>query len=273
MNLQNLLDYCKDFGIPDPFSAVSVPAPLNMETVRSAIIVRCGLLTPLYAEPEVFTNLVNQWFESKQWTFEHLINIIEAKYSPIENYDRYTDQTAGKNTSEIHSGGYEDNETGEDVEANSGKDTVKDSGTDSESNSGKDQRDITNSGTDTTTNTISAYNSSSYQPDNKSETTHGHKVDDDLTFGKKTDMTYGKQSDTTYGRQVNTRYGKKVTHNYLNDTISHTGSDTLTEHIHGCIGVTTNQQLIEQELKLLQHFDIYSYIANLFENDNMIMIY
>lgn len=85
MNLQNLVDFCQGAGLPDVFSGATVPSPLNIDTVRSAIMVRCGLLTPLYLEPEVFTNLVTHWFNTKQWTFEHLINIIQAEYSPIEN--------------------------------------------------------------------------------------------------------------------------------------------------------------------------------------------
>ena len=114
---------------------------------------------------------------------------------------------------------------------------------------GKDERDISNSGTDTTTNTISAYNSSGYQPDNESKTLHGHKVDDDITYGRTSEREY------------------------KSDKMTHGGKDILTIKRHGNIGTVSVEKLIEEELALLQHFDIYKYISEMFEKDNMIMIY
>lgn len=225
MNLQNLVNYCRDFGLPDPFSGASVPAPLDVETVKSAIMVRCGLLTPVFNDPDTCTASFTQWFIEKQWTFEHLIAIVQAEYDPIENVFEERTETTEHGHTETRSGGYKDTE------------------------GGKDQRDITNSGTDTTTNTISAYNSGTYQPDNQSSTLHGHAMDDDVT------------------------YGHTLEREYKSDKMTHGGKDVFTVKRHGNVGITSADELIEQELKLLKHFDIYKYIAELFENDNMIMIY
>ena len=257
MNLQNLVDFCEGAGIPSPFAGANVPDPLNLETVINAIMVRCGLLTPVYPEPEVFREMTQHWFDTKQWTFEHLIKVIQAEYSPIENVyeDRIETTTYGHTNTKT--GGYKD--------TNAGKDTVKDSGKDSIEESGTDERDISNSGTDSTTNTISAFNSATYQPDNQSETTHGHAVDDDITYGKQTDTTFGKQTDTTHGHTLERVYNSEK------DTQG--GEDKLSVNRHGNIGVTTNQRMINEELELLRHFDIYSYIAKLFEEDMFIMIY
>ena len=241
MNLQNLINYCKDFGLPDPFSGASVPAPLDVEMVKSAIMVRCGLQTPVFNDPATCTAMITQWFFEKQWTFEHLIAIIQAEYSPIENVFELRNEKTKYGHNSTKTGGFKD--------TNAGKDTIEDSG--------KDQRDISNSGTDTTTNTISAMNASTYQPDNESKTLHGHKVDDDTTYGKKTDTTHGHTIERVYNSEKDQEGG-------------------IDEHIvsrHGNIGITSADQLIEQELSLLKHFDIYKYIAELFENDNMIMIY
>lgn len=240
MNLQNLVDFCEGAGLPSPFAGANVPDPLNLETVINAIMIRCGLLTPVYPEPEVFCEMTRHWFDTKQWTFEHLIKVIQSEYSPIENVFEDRTESTDYNSKNITSGGYTDTASGKDTEQLSGS----------------DERDISNSGTDSTTNTISAFNSATYQPDNRSETTHGHDVDDDITYGKKTDTTYGKQI-----KRVN------------DETESKTGEDTITMNRHGNIGVTTSQQLINEELELLRHFDIYSYIAKLFESDMMIMIY
>lgn len=241
MNLQNLVDYCKEFDLPDPFAGAFVPDPLDRDTCLSAIMVRCGLLTPVFNDPDTFRKVTTQWFVQKQWTFEHLIKIIEAEYDPIENVFEERTETTTYGHTNTKTGGFKD--------TNAGKDTVKDSG--------KDERDISNSGTDTTTNTISAFNSSTYQPDNESKTLHGHKVDDDLSYGKQTDTTHGHTIERVYNSEKDAQSGK----------------DELSVKRHGNIGITSADELISQELNLLRHFDVYGYIAELFEKDNMIMIY
>lgn len=162
MNLNNLIQFCDHFGLADPLSGISVPAPLDASLVRSAIVVRCGLLTPLYGEPDVFTSITEDWFQEKQWTFEHLVKIVKAEYSPIENYDRYENITQGG------------------TDKHSGSDTRKFTADDKD----------TNSGTDTTENTISAENASTYQPDSKRTVTNGLTVDMDRD--QTTTDSYGK---------------------------------------------------------------------------------
>lgn len=241
MNLQNLVNYCRDFDLPDPFSEAIVPYPLNHDTCISAIMIRCGLLTPVFNDPDTFRNATTQWFAQKQWTFAHLIKIIEAEYNPVENVFEEREEITNNGSKDIHTGGFKD----------------KDSGNDKLSMSGTDRRDIVHGGTDTTTNEISAFNSTSYQADNKSSTTNGHTVDDDITYGKYEDTTYGKETKRTYE----------------NDTLSRTENGKLTMKRHGNIGITSADELINQELELLRHFDVYGFIAEQFEKDNMIMIY
>ena len=50
-------------------------------------------------------------------------------------------------------------------------------------------------------------------------------------------------------------------------------TDHFTQHLHGNIGVTTNQEMITQELELLQKFHIYDWIAMQIEADLFIMLY
>lgn len=240
MNLQNLIDAGVHENI-DIFSGVTVPAPLDADTVKSAIMVRSGLMTPLYKEPKVFQALVTHWFIAKQWTIQHLINIIEAEYNPIENYNRIEETS--------------DTLSGEDVLTMAGGNQETHSGTDTETHSGTDTD--THSGTDTTTNSISAENSSGWSNDTKSDLAHGESIS------------------TLHGHQVSDQHGHVITDQYQNrsDTTEYGKINTRKSNIHGNIGVTTNQQMIEQELELLRHFDIYGYIAELFENDNMLLIY
>lgn len=240
MNLQNLIEAGEIEDI-DIFEGVSVPAPLDAETVKSAIMVRSGLMTPLYKEPRVFQALVTHWFIAKHWTIQHLINIIEAEYNPIENYNRVEDTSDTLSGSDVlrMAGGNQETHSGTDTETHSGTDTDR------------------HSGTDTTTNNISAENESGWSNDTKSDQLHGENIA------------------TEHGHTIDDKHGHIITDQYQDrsDTTEYGKIDTRKSNIHGNIGVTTNQQMIEQELELLRHFDIYGYIAELFENDNMLLIY
>lgn len=215
MNLQNLIDFGQIRNI-DIFAGVSVPEPLQADTVKSAIMVRCGLLTPVYPEPDIMQSAITHWFNTKQWTFTHLINVIKADYSPIENYDRYENWT--------------DDHTG----------TQKNAGT--QKNIGENGEEHT--GDDITENTVSAYNADSYQPDNKQTLNHGENIKFSNNDTRTDDFT-------------------------RTDALQ----DKHDAHIHGNIGTMTNQTMIQQELDLLRHFDIYTYIAKLFEEDFCLMVY
>ena len=215
--------------------------------------------------------------------------MIQAEYSPIENVFEDRTETTEYGHNSTRTGSHKDTEAGKDTISNSGTDTVAESGTESVQLSGKDtvaasgtdQRDISNSGTDTTENTISAFDSGTYQPDNKSELTHGLSVDDDTTYGKQEDTTYGRKDTTTFGKSTgtthghtqDTTYGHNIDHVYNNLKDQEGGKDTLTIKRHGNVGTISTSQLITGELELLRHFDIYGYIADLFEDENMLMIY
>lgn len=216
MNLQNLVNYCEELQLEDIFSGVSVPEPLDPEDVKSAIMMKCGLLTPVYAEPSIFRQMCAFWFKSHKWNIEHLINIILAEYSPIENFDRYEDITINRTDKETLSGS---------DSFNHGKIETMQHGHNIE-------------------NQVSAYNTSSYSNSEK-----------ELHTGSDVNTNSGSDS-TAYG---------KITDNK--------GSEITNSHLHGNIGVTTNQQMIEAELELLKNFNIYDWIASRIEDDLFLTVY
>ena len=326
MNLQNLVDYCEEMGYPDPFSGASVPAPLNIDTVISAIMVRCGLQTPLYGDPATFTNATTHWFLTKQWTFEHLINVIQAEYSPIENVYENRKETTTYGSSQVHTGGYKDAESNKDTVTHSEKDSTErtfDNYHDATERSYDNYHDATErsydqyhdkvkhsypttgdkfteantkTGNTTVEHEVSAFNTSAYQDSEKTTETYNQVTDSKVITGSYEDdhtetgtykddrtetgtykddrtETGSYKDETVYGHKIETAYGRTNTRTYQNDKSDHVGIDTFEVFRHGNIGVTTNQQMINEELELLRHFDIYGYIAELFENDNMLMIY
>lgn len=244
MNLQNQINYLKEFRDQDMFDDCTVPAPLNMERVRGAIVMRCGLLTPLYSEPDVQRAATQQFFFENQWNFEHIVKVIEAEYSPIEN------------VAEVR----EENTT------NTGADTLTINRNSTEAHTGIDGRTIqesgqttdTESGSTTTTNEISAENVTTYQADNKSTVQHG------------------RGDTTTHGKRVadDLQHGEVITHGGSDQHVNEKDSNTkYTVNRHGNIGVTTNQDMINQELDLLERFNPYKFIADLYERELILGLY
>lgn len=260
MNLQNQINYLRDFLQQDMFDDCSVPDGLDMQRVRGAIVMRCGLLTPLFLEPEVQRMATQQFFFENQWNFEHVLKIIRAEYSPIENVAEWRDE---KQTGEnIHTQKRERGET----EQHSGKDErdIKESGSTTDREGGTTKN--AESGTTTETNEISAENVSTYQSDNKQTVQHG-KIDT---------TTHGKTDTTEHGKIVDDdfTYGEKVQRNG-NETITDkdSGDRGLSMHRHGNVGVTTNQDMINQELELLERFNPYRFIAELYEKELIIGLF
>lgn len=244
MNLINLIDLCKVYDLPDPLSGISLPAPLDAEACRSAILIRCGMLEPVYYEPEVFTQILASWFAMRDWNFKHLLAIIQAEYSPIENTDRYSEHAV------VREGG--------DKTTHSGHDIVKDTGEDESVASGTDTETRTPNLTETRTDEISAENASTYQADSKHSTTETGTETKSMQHGKTDTLTYGKIETTEHGHVESNEYD---------------GSETYTEHTHGNIGVTSNVTLITEELDLIRRFNVYEWIAERIEEDFFVQVY
>ena len=152
----------------------------------------------------------------------------------------------------------------------------------------------TDSVEDTTTNTheVSAYNATTYQADNKD--THGGKIE--TTYGKtdtasgtdstaygKTDTASGTDS-TAYGRTDtasgtdSTAYGKTDTASgtdktTFGKTFTHGEKIEYTRDRNGNVGVKSSSDLMQEELNLLERFNVYDTLASWFEKENMIQVY
>ena len=241
--LQSLMDYYRQHNI-DVFENCTTPAPIDVDLLKSYIMLRCGLLQPIYGEPELFKMQVKMWFDSNQWRMDHLVNMLLAEYNPAENIveaDHWTEEHSGTDSE----GGQDDFTHGE-THTLSGQDTTALSGTDTD--------------TDSTSNehTVSAYNSSGYQADSKDQ--HGGKIE--TTYGKTQTVTNGRV-DTASGTD-STEYGKTFTHG---EEIEYTRDR------HGNVGVKSSSDLMQEELNLLERFNVYDTLASWFEKANMIQVY
>lgn len=253
--LQSLLNYCNDNNI-DLFENCSTPAPIDIDLLKSYIMLRCGLLQPIYGEPLIFKMQVKMWFDSNQWRMDHLVKMLLADYEPAENIVEHEEWEEGHSGTDEEGGsnGLEHGET----HTLSGQDTLQHGET--HTLSGKD----TDADTTSTEHTVAAYNSSTYQEDSKDqrggniETTYGRK---DTASG--TDTTGYGRTDTASGTDTTT-FGKTFTHG---ETIEYT------KDRHGNVGVKSSSDLMQEELNLLERFNVYDTLASWFEKANMIQVY
>ena len=273
---------------PNLLSFVIVPQSaqddLDAATLKTAIIRRCGDVEPYYQKTADFSLFGTMWFNTHDFLFTHALEIWKATYNPIENYDRTEDETIS-GTRET-SGSTTDTHSGTDTTTSNGSTSGSDthSGTDTTTSSGSTSGSEAHSGTDTITDSvtreteIAGFNSSSYSDANKETEsgTHGTAHGETVTTSE---QKSGSES-VAHGEVIT-----KAEQNSGTETIAHghivtTGSEGTEEsetaresHVHGNIGVTTSQQMLEAEIELANKFWIYDYIASAFETDNFITTY
>ena len=182
--------------------------------------------------------------------------------------------------------------TGTDTTTNSGKDTTQDSGTEAVANTGTDS--TTHGGTDTTTNKVAGFDSGNLENHDSSALAHGHTESllhghtATTTFGKKEELTHGHVEALQHGHVEALQHGHTVTnamghsetltHGHVATTqhgeqIKDDSSVTRSSRIHGNIGVTTSQQMLEQELEVAPKLNIMNIIIESFKNRFCLLVY
>ena len=182
MNIQNQITY-----LPTLLDGVTLPSDdLDAELLKSVIVERCGLLTPLYSEPETMKEVISIWFRSHSWNIERIINLIKTKYAPLENYDRHEDLERGKSDTRNRTEATTENRTQEYSETG----------------------DVTTN--EETERTVSAFNTSEYTPADKT-------VRDARTQTE----TGGSTEGSTTGNLTGTEAGNENEHaiNYIHGNI------------------------------------------------------
>lgn len=193
--------------------------------------------------------------------------LFDYNYSPIENVDRYETETTTSSHSGTNSNTRTDNlsrsTTYGRTESNSGTDTttfghvVTESGTDTTRRTGNDT--LEKDGSIINTTEKAGYNApNSYTADTKNTESYSnysedniHATSDATTFGH-TDTNSG--ADSLQHGHVVTQGGSDTESNTgtVSDSgsTSESGNDRRELRVHGNIGVTTNNQLIEAEIEM-----------------------
>ena len=123
MKLKTLNDLLET--TPALLNFVTVPSPLSSDYLKALIIEKLGEVEPVHQNAAVFVADGTLWFNTHGWLFTHVINIMAAEYSPIENYNR-TEETTETNSGDdvtTHEGTVTDTKTGTDTTTKTGTDT------------------------------------------------------------------------------------------------------------------------------------------------------
>lgn len=203
------------------------------------------------------------------------------------------------NDSLVHTGIDTVADTGKDTTTHSGKDTTKNSGTDTtthdyDTDNPYSEKMVKGAGPHTTEEQVSAFDSGTYQASKKTIEDWGANVsartdakefegsyEDALTHGKQEELTHGHKEELEHGHTETTTRGTTDTQNFNSSeattygstvTGRHTGTEKYTAHLHGNIGITTSQQMIESEIEL-RKYDVYNDIAMRFEHEFLVQVY
>ena len=290
VTLLGLETYLHDYD-KSIFDDLTFPDGINKEDTVNSILLEAGEFEPLYAEPYFLRSAISLWGRKHYRTFQKWIDALSIEYAPLENYDRNESwwdhsKTDNDNTRTLD---HQDKRTLDtqdkrtlDTESKLTLDTENKRTLDTQD---KETRDTSDENvfdkTTTTENEVSAFDSSSYQPSEKTT------VDEDGTVtvnGTGTDTFNHTGTDTLNNS------GTETTDNTGTDTLDHSGTDTVdysgtikdendvtvqSSHggrTHGNIGVTTSQQMLQAELDI-SRWNIIQQITDLFVTEFCIMVY
>lgn len=228
----------KDFLAWDAtvLDGVVVPEGMDAELMKNTLYMRCGELTSHWSSPGTFKAATTHWFLTHQWNIQHLYNLLLAEYNPIHNYDR--DETITIDVGENGGRGYnsEVTSTGE--------------------TSGDSTRtpNLTNTDDTTVKRNVSAFDSAEYQP-----------RDEDVTDATRTES--GTDNIESHDETSN-----NTTTDYQEQTVNNRNENHV-NHMEGNIGITTTQQMMQEEIALMKGFNLYDTVASMFEDDMMVLVY
>lgn len=183
-----------------------------------------GDLTPVYQDPSYLRRHVTSVARSLQWTIDHLWEVTQLDYNPIENYDRMES--------------WEDKGCG----------TFQKGKVDTEETFNKGDITTTFGKVTDSTHKVAAFNSSDPEVANTDNTTDSGS--DSQTFG----------ADSSHGSVTNG----------LDES---TTKETHEGRIHGNIGVTTSQRMMQAEIDLTTAYNFLDKVCELYANRLLIGVW
>lgn len=218
------------------FDNLMLPDGVDKPTLIDNIVLETAELECIYPTPVFLKTAIGLWSNVQFLTWDRVYTAMNLEYNPIENYDRQETETT----------------TG--TRAHSGKDTTTRSGTVSETGSTTGSTQGTASESGTTTNKIAGFDSTTLVDHDSSTGSNTRQASDSSTGSSTRSGTDSSTQELTHGEQI-------------------ADSGSRTSRIHGNIGVTTSQQMLQSELDLAPNLNIYQYITADFRKRFCVEVY
>ena len=217
----------------DLFKNLTLPDELDKQTAIDNILLFCGENEVLYPDLDFNIDMIKMWSTKWQRTFQKWVELFGLEYNPIENYDRMEawSDSHSLSSNDSHSMSSSDSHSLSSSESNSA------SASDSSYNSNSMKDDV------------SAFNVSTYSPASASAGNNRSNASS-ISVGEN---KHGEIGDNKHGELSQNKHGELALD-------SHRG------RVHGNIGVTTTQQMMQQEIDI-QKFNIYDEIAIIFARE------
>ena len=224
---------------PTVFDNFKVPEGVNRDNVINNILLNCAELELIYTRPDIMKLGITVWSDGNQLTWKKLYKTMTVEYNPIWNVDADIEESreGGRVIGRNKSGSGNDNRT---IDLH-----------DNETINTHDNETVNL----TDTESVQGFNSSSW-----AEAKKNVRAGTDNIAHSGTDNIAHTGTD-------------KLAHNMMeNESVDETSGETLKTRRTGNIGVTTTQQMLEQE-RAIAEFNITEYITKSFKQRFCIMIY
>lgn len=291
------------------FDLMEVPTALDKDLLIQNLLIETAELEVLYPNPTVFKNLVGLWSRKELEVWDKLYSTTQYEYNPIENYNRYETGTQSGGGSTTHTGtdtttttgaasgndtvikDYQEGGTQSDnrdigkeeggTQGESGSYGIDFGGTDEVAAERKNEHYIAGFDSTPSGQSDGLVKQTRDEEEGTTTTTYGKTEDGTnsktITFGKTEDITdditttFGKteyESDTRTFNNQNS--GSSALQHGEIVTTENEGEHEL--HAHGNIGVTTTQEMIQQERRI-DRFNMYDIIIENFKMRFCILVY
>ena len=242
LSIQGLYDYD-----PTVLELLVLPEGIDRTVLINNLIIQAGAFELVYTSFPILRQYVGDWSKRRLPVWQKLYNTTVLDYNPIENYNRHEIwHDTGKGTNER-----------------------SDTSTVTNTQQGSAHQEQSDNGNGTSTSTSTSTNDDLRKKWGFNLETPANAEENIITANgnNKTDNSFnsGSNVNQSSSNTVNTTHGGKINDKNTNDSW-HDG------HLYGNIGVTTTQQMIEQERKIAE-FDVMKYIILDFIQEFCVMVY
>ena len=230
------------------FDQLALPPGVDFTDVTQNILMECGELETIYPDWEFMYNAIGFWSDRELPTWEHIYEMTQAEYNPIENYDRMETETEGENVAENRQRASQRTRSSDLTSGTTNQETI---------HSGSESNSMNQNNTE---NRVAGFNTDTLATQSG---TAGNSVNVDRSSGNS--LMSNESSNTSSGSETDAG-------NELNKgDVSRDKTRQL--HAHGNIGVTTVAEMMAEELETYPKINIVAYITQAFKERFCLLVY